>query len=509
MYPLLWRHAALALLTSLIPLHAALQLPRVFGDHMVLQRDKPIPLWGWADPGATVTVAFNGTTQTATTAPTGRWELKLPAMKASSTPLIMTLHSNDQSLTLSDVLLGDVWICAGQSNMDFPLAGANGGHEALTAAGQLTQIRLLHVTAPASGLPADDIPNAWTPCTSSTVANFSAVAFFFGKAVSEKIGVPVGLIQSAWGGTPIQPWTPEEGFALDDKLRGDLPALNQAEKELHATLAARLPEMENWVDKAKRAVANNTDLPALPSLPPDPLVPFPTNPNQDTVIFNSRIHPLIPYAIRGVIWYQGESNHGDTLYANRLRALISSWRQLWGEGDFPFYFVQLAPLGTVYAKGELVDLWQAQSSCLDLPNTGMAVTNDIGDLTTIHPKDKRDVGERLARIAFTKEYGLPDIVYSGPVYHSMQIDGAKIRLTFDHGDGLASRDGQPLSWFELAGADGKFVAADAVIEGQQVVVSSAQVPAPKAVRFAWANNAVPNLVNHAGLPTPAFQASQP
>ncbi len=502
------RALSLAFLLGL-PLHAGLEPAHVFSDHMVMQRDKPIVVWGWDDPGASVTVDLNGASQSATAAADGRWEIKLPAMKASSTPTTMTIHDKDHSITISDILVGDVWLCSGQSNMEFALGGANGGHDAVLAADQLTQIRLLHVSSPASGLPVDDIENSWTPCSSRTANTFSAVGFFFGKALTEKLGVPVGLIEAAWGGTPIQPWTPREGFALDDKLKPDLAMLDQAEKEYRAALPAKLPEIEDWLVKSKAALAGNAPLPGPPAWPTDPLV-VNGSPSKDTVIFNSRIHPLIPFAIRGVIWYQGESNHGDDLYSTRLHALIRSWRQLWGEGDFPFYFVQLAPLTPVYAQGELVNLWQAQSSALDLPNTGMAVTNDIGDLTTIHPKDKLDVGERLARIAFAKEYALPGIVFSGPVYKSMQIDGAKIRLTFDYAEGgLASRDSQPLSWFEIAGADGKFVAADAAIDGQQVVVSSLQVPAPTAVRFAWANNAVPNLINHEGLPTPAFQTSQP
>jgi len=503
------RALAIGLLSTLLSglAHAAVLPAHIFSDHMVLQRDKPIPVWGWDDPGQSVTVEMNGATQTATTGADGRWTVTLPALKTSTAPATMTIHDKDGAVTITDILVGDVWVCSGQSNMEFQLGGANESHDAIVAADKLTQIRLLLVSKAVSGIPADDTDATWTTCTTATAAHFSAVGFFFGKAVSEKIGVPIGLIQSTWGGTPIQPWTPRDGFALDDKLKGDLPALDQVQSQLRATVPAKLPDIERWLARTKAALATNSPLPALPAWPVDPLA-LNGNPSKDTVLFNAMIHPLIPFAIRGVLWYQGESNHGDALYADRLHALIRSWRQLWAQGDFPFYFVQIAPLGIVYAKGELIDLWQAQSSCLDLPNTGMAVTNDIGDLATIHPKDKRDVGERLARIAFAKEYALPGIIFSGPVYKSMQIDGGKIRLTFDYAEGgLAVRDGQPLSWFEIAGADGNFVAADAAIDGQQVVVSSAQVPAPTAVRFAWGNNAVPNLMNHEGLPAPAFNTA--
>ncbi len=380
----------------------------------------------------------------------------------------MTIRDKDGSVVISDILVGDVWVCSGQSNMEFNLGGANEGHDAALAADKLTQIRLLHVSKAVSGIPADDIDDTWTTCTAATAGRFSAVGFFFGKAVSEKIGVPIGLIDSTWGGTPIQPWTPREGFALDDKLRGDLPALDQVQSQLRAAVPARLPDIERWLVRTKTALAANTPLPALPSWPSDPLANM-ASPSKDTVIFQFHGSPAHPLRHPRRPLVPGESNHGDNLYAERMHALIRSWRQVWGQGDLPFYFVQLAPLGTVYAKGELVDLWQAQESCLDLPNTGMAVTNDIGDLTTIHPKDKRDVGERLARIAFAKEYAVPGIVFSGPVYKFMQVDGSKIRLTFDYAEsGLASRDGQPLTWFEIAGADGNFITADAVIDGQQI-----------------------------------------
>ncbi len=292
---------------GIIPLQAGLQLPRVFSDHMVLQRDKPIPVWGWADAGTTVTVEFNGATQTATTAPNGHWQLSLPAMKASSAPLVMTLHDNGQTATVSDILVGDVWLCAGQSNMDFPLGGANGGNEAAVAAGQLAQIRLLHVVAPASGIPADDIPNAWTPCTTATVANFSAVAFFFGQAVSEKIGVPIGLIQSAWGGTPIQPWTPREGFALDDKLKGDLPRSRPGRQgiprlaggktsrpgSLGRSDQARAGQRHRRPARHARAAGRSPRSRSFQSEQGHGHFQFPDS-------------SLIPFAIRGVIWYQGD-----------------------------------------------------------------------------------------------------------------------------------------------------------------------------------------------------------
>lgn len=501
--------AAWIIILPAAPIHAALHVPKVFSDHMVLQRDKPLPVWGTASPGATVTVALNSAVQTSKAAEDGRWQVKLPPQKASSTPVTLTVKSEGETSTFSDVLVGDVWLCSGQSNMDFGLGGADGGHEAATDADKLDTIRLLHITAPASSMPLADIPNTWSVCGQRTAASFSAVGFFFGRAVREKIGVPIGLIQASWPGTPIQAWTPKSGYELDEKLRPVIQQIDEADKTFRAAVAADLPAINAWAAQAGEALKTGAELPPAPPWPVHPLVPD-ANPRKDTVIFNSRVHPLIPCAIRGVIWYQGETNREDGLfYANRMRALIRSWRELWGEGDFPFYYVQLAPLAAVYGKDQLVKLWQAQTSCLDLPNTGMAVTNDIGSLTTIHPTDKKDVGERLALIAFAHEYGLPGIVDSGPVYRAMKIVGQSIGLEFDHAEeGLISRDGKPLNWFEIAGQDNVFHPATATIRGSEIVVSSPQVPQPKAVRFAWANDAVPNLTNHAGLPARAFNTNE-
>jgi sialate O-acetylesterase len=423
---------------------AKVTLPKVIASHMVLQRDRPLPIWGWADPGEEVTVRLDDAAATATADARGDWRVVLPAVKADGKTHRMTV-SGKNKIELDDILIGDVWLGSGQSNMEMGIAACRGAKVQIAAATD-GRIRLMavtnHVAVPQ---PAKDVSAVWTPCSPKTVAaggwgGFSAALYYFGCTLHKELDVPIGLIQSAWGGSPIEPWI------VGGKGSGQM--------------------------------------------------------------YNGMIAPLKPFAIRGAIWYQGETNamQKDRLkYYGKMQALIGGWRRAWGY-DFPFYFVQIAPFAG-YPEGELPALWEAQAASLKIPKTGMAVATDlVANVRDIHPIDKIDVGRRLALWALAKEYGRKDLVYSGPLYKSMKIEGSKIRLSFAQvGGGLKSRDGKPLSEFKIAGADGKFVPAQATIDGDTVVVEAPGVPAPAVVQFGWRKEANPNLLNKEGLPASPFQ----
>lgn len=482
-------------------LHADVKLPAVFTPHLVLQRDKPINVWGWAAPGEEVTVKFAEASAKATADQKGKWKVTLPAQTASATPRDLVV-SGKNTITLNDVLVGEVWVGSGQSNMQWSVVASLNPKEEIAAA-KYPNIRLFQIPLVPSGTPSEDVKAKWQACTPETIGNFSAVLYFFGRELNSKLDVPVGLIQTAWGGTRIQPWTPPVGFE-------GVPA-TQKELDLMKTLMAGyktanegyLKQVEEWLQKAKESLAAGADLPLAPPAPPHPL----NSHNQPTGLYNGMVHAIVPYTIRGAIWYQGESNRMETAYYHELmKALIGGWRKVWGQGDFSFYFVQLAPFN--YGKQApyaLAELWEAQTKTLSVPNTGMAVITDIGDIKDIHPRNKQEVGRRLALWALAKDYGKSDIVYTGPTFESMSVEGDKVRIKFGNAEGLKSRDGQPLTWFLIAGEDKKFTKANAVIEGNAVVVSAPGVSSPKAVRFGWHQLAEPNLANGAGLPPSPFR----
>ena len=439
---------------------ADVRLPQVFGANMVLQRDRAVPVWGWADPGEEVTVQIAGQSVRTKADEAGKWTIRLEPMAVGG-PYRMVVAGKNR-LTLANVLVGEVWLCSGQSNMERSLKRL-GTYERQIEWANKPNIRLFHVPKKASQQPADDVEAQWKVCNPETVADFSAVAYFFGRYLHEHLSVPVGLIESAWGGTRIEPWIPPSFY--DRK----------------------------WAYPNKRAH------------------------QQPSVLYNAMVHPLVPYAIRGAIWYQGESNcfqKDRMLYYDKFRAMVQGWRKLWGQGPFPVYFVQLAPYRySARSRGldskELALFWEAQTACLKIPNTGMAATVDIGDVNDIHPKNKHEVGRRLALWALAKDYGRKDIVYSGPMYESMSRERNKVRLSFKHtGSGLMSRDGRELTWFEVAGGDRKFYPARASIEGDSVVVFCEKVSVPVAVRFGWDERAQPNLCNKEGLPAVPFRTDR-
>lgn len=491
---------------------AQVRLPKVFGSHMVLQQEKPLTIWGWAQPGETVTVQFLAESKPAKANDRGEWKVVLAPVKAGG-PHTFTV-SGSSTVKLEDVMVGEVWLCSGQSNMEMGVGACKDAQTEIAAASH-PGIRLLKVEKKWTPQPQSDIGGTWKVCSPQSVteggwSGFSAAAYYFGRELHQQLGVAIGLIDSSWGGTVIQTWTPPEGFAMVPALKADSERvqLGDPRTALHQQrLEQTLKETQQWLDAARQALTDRMFVPTMPTYPAE-LLP-PRDVQHATALYNGMIHPVCPFALRGAIWYQGESNLGEgALYTERMKALIGGWRQLWGLGDFPFYFVQIAPFDYGGDPEREAVFWEAQAAAQVIPQTGMAVINDIGNLRDIHPNNKQDVGKRLARWALAKDYGRPNVVYSGPTFKAMTLESDKLRITFDNvGGGLASRDGQPLSWFEIIDADeGGFVKANARIEGTAVVLSAPEVKHPVAVRFAWSMLAEPNLMNAEGLPAGAFRA---
>jgi sialate O-acetylesterase len=594
----------------------------------------------------------------------------------------MTVKAGNEKIRLSDILVGDVWLCSGQSNMEMSVSHSADGKAEIKAASH-SNIRLFNVPRPVDPIavdPQDDLLGQWQVCSSDTIPDFSAVGYYFGREINQRTKVPIGLINSSYGGTIIEAWTRQEEISrlpgmtesiakaqdihrdpkvvpqdmtatekraanihmADIKAKADYRlaykvSAERAEKRKQAfneereneDLARKMTrpdlDLSNWktmeipnrwgeaglpdfrgivwfrktidvpsswegknlvlhldriyegdvtwfngeqvgattianyskkrvysipanliktgsntitvrvtdtfrprgmsgnADSMEICVAGSekTDLISLagpwrykPGTQLLTKLPFPhVDINHPTLLYNNMIHPLVPFAIHGIIWYQGENNHGDgMLYFDKMQALIQSWRNVFLRPDAPFYFVQIAPYryGGDMVKHTLPELWEAQTATLDIPYTGMAVISDIVITNWLHPANKQDVGKRLALWALAKDYGQDDLVYSGPLYKSMTIEGSKIRLSFSHtGRGLASRDAKPLNWFEIAGKDGNFVKAQAVIDGNTVVVSSDAITKPNSARFAWNQEAVPNLINKKGLPAGPFRTHRP
>ena len=450
---------------------AEVRLPAVIGDHMVLQRGQELPIWGWDTPGTEVTVTLGNAKATAKADPSsGKWCVRLPAMPAGG-PVTMTVQGTN-TVTVSDILIGEVWICSGQSNMEWTVRNSNDADQEIAAADhpRLRHIKINHVPAKE---PQEVVPSGgWEVCSPQTVASFTAAGYYFGRHLQQELEVPIGLIGSNWGGTRIEPWTPPVGFQ-------SVPALKD--------------------------VADRLD--TFPSVNNDGKI----NHQSPLALYNGMIHPLVPFGVRGAIWYQGESNNGEgMLYYEKMKALILGWRKVWQNDEMAFYYVQLAP----YRYGAdrvsaLPGIWEAQTAALGIPHTGMAVTVDISNITDIHPRNKQDVGKRLALWALAKDYGQTDICFSGPLYKSMTVEGSKVRIAFDHVcGGLLARDGQPLTHFTIAAEDKDFVEAKAEIDGQTVVVHADAVANPVAVRFGWHQEAEPNLSNKAGLPASPFRTDK-
>lgn len=639
---------SVSLILFLPAANAQIKLPAIFSDNMVLQRNAKIPIWGTEKPEQKITVKIQQQSKTTTANRDGKWRVDLASMSAGG-PYELTV-SGTETITFKNVMIGEVWLCSGQSNMEMPLVSTwatVNNFKAEVAAANYPDLRLCIVKRAKSTKSRTDVESeGWKSCDSTSVKNFSATAYFFGRQLQQKLGVPVGLIQSAWGGTIVEAWTSSTSLKTVPEMAGFVKMLatspldsifdESAFAEKMAAWNRKLDEMDaspsdsapSWInpdfddsawptmslpkpweraglpsfdgimkfrkvirlpesfskqnlqlnlgpiDDADVTYFNGVQIGAmsiynqfrhyrvpanllkagenviavrvldtggdgglygkpealnllkdstqalslagewryqlgeeLKNLPPRPALA--NTPNRPTVLYNAMIAPLVPYAIRGAIWYQGESNAGRAYqYRTLFPLLIKDWRARWGQGDFPFLFVQLAnyqPVAPEPGDNDWAELREAQTMTLALPNTGMAVTIDIGDANDIHPGNKQEVGNRLALNARHLVYS-ENIAYSGPIYKSMKIEGNRIRLFFDHAqDGLMSKGGDKLHGFAIAGADRKFVWADAVIDGQTVMVSSPQITQPVAVRYAWAINPVCNLYNRAGLPASPFR----
>jgi len=495
---------------------ADVRLPHVFSDHMVLQREMPLPIWGWAEPGESVRVQLGERTAATKADQEGCWRVELPAMEAGGPHELVISGKN--TLRIADVLVGEVWICSGQSNMEMGVGVAMDAQKEIAAA-DFPRIRLFELPRNPAGEPVDDIGANWRVCSPKTIAaggwgGFSAAGYYFGRELHRELDVPVGLIDSSWGGTRIEPWTPPCGFAGVPALRNIVDEIKEKGVTYRTkTLPGQMVEIERWIAATRAALAANDALPRSPYWPRHPL----QSEREPTGLYNGMIHPLVPLAIRGAIWYQGESNvhtADGMMYFEKMKALIGGWREVWSQKDLAFYYVQLAPFKYTLHKPsispyDMPEIWQAQLASLEIPNTGMAVTTDIGDWRDIHPKNKQEVGRRLALWALAKTYNREGVVCSGPLFSSMAVEGKKIRVKFDYvGGGLKSRDGKALNWFEIAGSDGVFHKASAQIDGDAVVISSEKVEAPVSVRYAWhmLPEPIPNLVNEEGLPASPFRA---
>ncbi len=530
---------------------AEVKLAGVIGDGMVLQRDKPVAIWGSAKPGEHVKVEFAGQSKETVADASGSWSVKLSPLSVSATPQGMTI-TGENTIEVKDILVGEVWLASGQSNMDFAMGGMGGmggpgggpsggpptgpaaagnvvpggapgaGPSGVPPSGQAggpggaagsppsmggqggpggpggsgtpvampetkipermtrdlanssdPEIRVFHVS-PNGGPGALQGPgkmSGWSAASPDSLKGFSAVAYYFTRKVHQETKVPIGMIQSSIGATAIEPWTPIEEYQNSAVFKDEY--------------AAGKVQTDNQF------------------------------PGTD---YDAMIKPLIPFSLRGFLWYQGETNcdRNDKRYTEKMRLLIEGWRRAWSDNDLSFYYVQLAPFvhstspmgkpfGTNADTGP--ECWEQQTKALSIPNTGMAVITDaVEDVNNVHPPDKWDVGERLALIALAKDYGRKDVVFSGPMYKSMKIVGSEAHLSFDYlGGGLISHDGKPLTYFTIAGSDGKFYPADAKIIGDEVVVSSPKVAVPANVRFAWDEAAQPNFFNKVGLPAVPFR----
>lgn len=451
------------LLLSAFTAYSQIRLPNVIGDHMVLQQQSEVTLWGWAGPGENIKVKPSWSEDTVKTMTTNyaKWSLKVKTPAAGG-PFTILIRGNTD-LTIYDVMIGEVWICSGQSNMEWSVNnGAADAMEDMPKA-NFPDIRLFHVNKSGAATPQEHGEGTWEPCSPETMKRFSAVGYFFGKKLNATMKVPVGLINVSWGGTPAEVWTPEEKVAEDPELKASWEKLN---------------EIKWWPKNAGST-------------------------------YNSMIKPVVPYGIAGAIWYQGESNTASPpTYAKLMRTMIESWRADFGK-EFPFYFVQIAPFAGYGRSYEAALVREQQAKTLSVPKTGMVVVSDkVDNIKDIHPKFKKPVGERLAMLALSEMYNHRTPGYKSPVYKSMTVEKGKIRISFDYAEvGLISFGGDPKEFF-IAGEDKKFYPAIAKIEGSTVVVSAKEVKVPVAVRFSFSNDAVGNLFNKEGLPVSPFRTDE-
>ncbi len=481
---------------------AAFRLGSPLSDHMVLQREKPVAIWGWADAGESVTVAFAGKSKSVTAGPDGKWLLRLDALKASAEPRMLVVTGKDgHKVEVKDVLVGEVWLGSGQSNMAMNVQSSN-NFDAEKAAANFPLIRHYQEASTHAEKPEAEGKGTWKACTPENVGGFSAVLYFFGREIHQEVGVPVGLVNTSVGGTPIESWVSAETQSADPETKAIFDAQTKSHREFDATKAAAAYEKQlaAWKVAVEKAKAAKTELPRKPY---DPIAirKFKGGP---AGLYNGKVVNLVPYTLRGMLWYQGEGNAGNPgIYEKQLSQLVTSWRAQWQE-EVPFAWVQL-PNYRDSDSESWPRIRESMMKVLALPKTGMAITIDIGDPKDIHPKNKQDVGKRLSFWALETVYGRKVAATSGPLPAGHKVDGAAIRVSLKHADGLKTRDGGALRGLRIAGADKIWKAATGRIEGSDVIVSSPDVAAPVAVRYAWAENPDGNLINGAGLPATSFR----
>lgn len=535
-----WLSLAILALICPAPIQAEVKVPAIFGDNMVVQRSVAFPVWGWADPGEEVYVHFEQKTsdgkreegKAVRADKDGKWLVRIGPFEPGDVG-VLTIKGKEakkdakgktpppNQVVCRNVLVGEVWICSGQSNMQWEMYRSTLDPERNISEANHPKIRLYQVPrkttltpqtnidAPKGGLRKGkvEIQTRWTECSPASVPDFSAVAYFFGRHLHQNLNVPIGLIDTSFGGTPAEAWTSREALLKEEPLKYYVDNLETARKtyDPEKARAAYEQALAKWKIAAEDAKKNNKPIPKQPALAGPPG----TGAGTPSGLYNAMIAPLVPYAIKGAIWYQGESNAGRAYeYRTLFPTMIQDWRNQWKQGDFPFLFVQLAPYWDGDSDGvRYAELRDAQlHTTKAVKNTAMAVITDFGDEKDIHPKQKEPVGVRLALAARALAYG-EKLQYSGPVYKSKKVDGNKVILSFDQvGGGLMTKgEGEKLTGFTIAGDDGQFVEADAKIEGDGVVVSSPKVEKPKDVRYGWKNFMTVNLFNKEGLPASPFR----
>ncbi len=500
------------LLLTLLPcsVEAKVKLPAVISDHMVLQQEANVNLWGWAEPGEKITAKFGDKTAEVVTGGDKKWRLKFADLKAGTTGDLTI--SGEDTVTVKDVLVGEVWVASGQSNMEWIVKNSANPEQEISAANS-PQVRMFTVTKAHSLTPKEDCAGTWQVCSPTTAGAFSAVGYFFARELHKKLNVPVGIIHTSWGGTPAEFWTPAAVIEREPLFKGYVERWQKLKADYPKAKERHDESMAKWKEAADKAKAEGKPVPRAPGAPRggDAF-------GAPGCLWNAMIEPILGYTIQGAIWYQGESNANGQdakLYRVLFPTMILSWRRAWSQGglagsdnpDFPFHFVQLANFRKRYEQpvdSDWAVLRESQLKTLELPRTGMAVTIDIGEADDIHPKNKQEVGRRLAISALAQVYYI-DMEFSGPIYSGVQPEEGKIRLSFRNADGLKAADGGKIKGFAVAGEDRKFVWADVGIEGDHVLISSPQVPNPVAVRYGWADNPDCNLVNSAGLPASPFR----
>lgn len=481
---------------------AAISLPSIIGDNMVLQSDFEAPIWGKAEPNCEIVISPSWIkTRVITKSDNeGKWmaKIKTPKKAKKST---LKISCGKESRTISNILIGEVWLCSGQSNMEWTPKMLKISEKELSKA-KFPKIRFFSVKRAVAKQPQDDCLGEWVECSPETAADFSAVGYYFGKELYQKLRTPVGLINSSYGGSPAEAWTSRDTLNNNPLLKIYLAndANNEAHKEIYVKQYAET--LNKWKQKVIKAVAEGKPAPKKPWQPVQLREYY-----KPTGLYNAMIHPLIPFAIKGVIWYQGESNADKAaLYETLFPAMITNWRNDWQQRDFPFYYVQLAAYDKTSSSVNWAFLREAQLKTLTLTNTGMAVAMDIGEPNNIHPRNKQDVGKRLALWALAKNYGYKNMTYSGPIYKGMNIEDDRIRISFDYAkSGLKTPKRQELKGFTISGEDGFFVPANAKINRGTVIVWSEQIENPKAVRYGWADWMEVNLYNKKGLPASPFR----